>query len=828
MKRLLALSLCLVLVFGLFTGTAGAKTLDFDKELNGIPFATLQGETPVEAEEVLSVSQDDMFAFTAAAFTLGEETYYMGFRESGADMPGLGRFAGELAPEETIWWGMSVGFFTSPNNGGDEQEIAEYLPVDEDTLATIYEALDGDLTITVSPVECLYNDGTNYPAPTYHPEILSEDPTNWLKPFMMLMTLKQAGYWQLTISGSINGEELSVIDYFIFTPQPAMAESFSSVEALNTWLAEECPVDTEMICKLTLEAGVHAGQIVIPEAIGYTTIHIYGAEEGTTLHGGIVAEGGFGNYVANLKLVGAGKDEKTWKGSDYEAENGRTTDNFAMVGISSAENCTIMNYYHGIDCTGSRGWYTALFSCLFMDNSTAVAYNNESANGGNGNLVHNIFANNDLALDFEAINSSEIPMTFFHIRDNNFLNNELDVVNKEKRRVYLPGNYFGYLTEDGALEAREIQYQRTADEQKWVSAYPQLASPAAVMQTFALRRSGGPTYLFDLEEDPMISVDYAADFPIPAGHLPGKVITLMKADEELAVLDFTDCPATDSAEVFEPDIQVEWAEDGLSCEVWLDIPADLEPVVQIPGGEDWYESDDAEIADGYLSFLADGSGYYELRCSKTVEQAEKEQALQDTLPILGGLAGFGSLGGLDADQAFADVASTAWYYEDVAWACRAGLMTGTGNSRFSPDLATSRAMIVTILWRLEGQPMDAETSRFTDVDRGSWYGYAVDWAAAFGIVEGYSDTVFAPHDPITREQLAAILYRYAKHRGYDVWSSQTGLQSFGDADRVSDWAAEAMQWAVGAGIITGANEQLMPQGQATRAQTAAMLHRLFG
>jgi len=177
---------------------------------------------------------------------------------------------------------------------------------------------------------------------------------------------------------------------------------------------------------------------------------------------------------------------------------------------------------------------------------------------------------------------------------------------------------------------------------------------------------------------------------------------------------------------------------------------------------------------------------------------------------------------------FTDVAGDAWYRDAVQYVYDEGLMTGTAYDRFSPDLSTSRAMIVTILWRLEGAPMDAETSSFTDVVRYSWYSDAVDWAAAFGIVEGYSEESFGPNDPITREQLAAILYRYARYKGYDVSVGEnTNILSYEDAFDVSDYAYPALQWACGAGVMNGTNGYLLPQSHATRAQTAAILYRFL-
>jgi len=175
---------------------------------------------------------------------------------------------------------------------------------------------------------------------------------------------------------------------------------------------------------------------------------------------------------------------------------------------------------------------------------------------------------------------------------------------------------------------------------------------------------------------------------------------------------------------------------------------------------------------------------------------------------------------------FNDVDSSKWYHESIDYVVSHGLMKGTGSSAFSPDLTTSRGMIVTILWRLESKP-DAGVCPFTDVEAGSYYEQAIAWAAENGIVNGFGPTIFRPDDTITREQFAAILYRYAKnYKGYDVSASENiDILSYNDAFAISEYALPAMQWACGAGLMNGSNGSLLPDNGATRAQAAALLHR---
>ena len=176
---------------------------------------------------------------------------------------------------------------------------------------------------------------------------------------------------------------------------------------------------------------------------------------------------------------------------------------------------------------------------------------------------------------------------------------------------------------------------------------------------------------------------------------------------------------------------------------------------------------------------------------------------------------------------FGDVDDGDWFADAVRFVYENGLMNGTGETAFSPDVTTSRAMIVTILWRLEDEPVVNYLMDFTDVDPAAYYAEAVRWAASEGIVTGTSATSFAPGDPITREQLATMLYRYAQTMGYDVSiGEETNILSYTDFADMSEYAIPAMQWACGAGIINGTSERtLTPQGSATRAQVAAMIMR---
>ena len=174
---------------------------------------------------------------------------------------------------------------------------------------------------------------------------------------------------------------------------------------------------------------------------------------------------------------------------------------------------------------------------------------------------------------------------------------------------------------------------------------------------------------------------------------------------------------------------------------------------------------------------------------------------------------------------FADVSSSDWFYNDVRYVYEKGIMDGTGADRFSPNAPLTRAMIVTILYRMAGSPSVSGSSDFTDVAAGKWFAKAVAWAAANGIVNGYGSGLFGPNDPVTREQLAAILYRYAVYGGMTAVTLEENLGSFADTAQLSAYAIQAMNWAVGQGLINGSGSNLVPKAQATRAQVAAIIHR---
>ena len=178
-----------------------------------------------------------------------------------------------------------------------------------------------------------------------------------------------------------------------------------------------------------------------------------------------------------------------------------------------------------------------------------------------------------------------------------------------------------------------------------------------------------------------------------------------------------------------------------------------------------------------------------------------------------------------AAHPFTDVPADHWANDSVAYVYENGLMSGVDEATFNPNGTTTRAMIVTVLYRLAGEPAEGSSGKFTDVDSSAWYGPAVAWAAANDVVNGVTATTFAPNSPITREQMATILYRYADSQHYDMspWAS---LSVYADVGQISSYAEDAMRWACGGGLLTGTSATtLSPKGTATRAQVAVILAR---
>jgi len=196
-----------------------------------------------------------------------------------------------------------------------------------------------------------------------------------------------------------------------------------------------------------------------------------------------------------------------------------------------------------------------------------------------------------------------------------------------------------------------------------------------------------------------------------------------------------------------------------------------------------------------------------------------------TIGMLFGVLSATAFAAGEQSMPFTDVKETDWFHDSVQYVYENEMMNGTGDTVFSPNADTSRGMIVTILYRMEGAPAVDSDAKFTDVSAGQYYADAVAWANEKNIVNGYGSGQFRPNDPITREQMAAVLYRYAQFKGYNIAASGN-LAGFSDVGDVSSYAVNSMKWAVGSSLISGmGNNMLAPGESSTRAQIAVILTR---
>ena len=243
-------------------------------------------------------------------------------------------------------------------------------------------------------------------------------------------------------------------------------------------------------------------------------------------------------------------------------------------------------------------------------------------------------------------------------------------------------------------------------------------------------------------------------------------------------------------------------------------------VVKVEKGEDQTFKIKAEKGYEIADVLVDGKSvgavakytFKNVKAKHTIEATFKKVEMPEQKP--------------EEKETFKDVKKNDWYYEAVEYVANKGLMNGTGNDEFTPDANTTRGMIVTILYRLEGSP-EVSMSTFTDVANTEYYAKAVAWAEKNGIVNGYGEGKFGPNDVITREQLAAIMYRYSNYKKYDTSVGEdTNILSYNDISELSEYAVSSMQWACGAGLVNGIGDgKLAPKGNATRAQLATILMR---
>ena len=559
-----------------------------------------------------------------------------------------------------------------------------------------------------------------------------------------------------------------------------------------------------------------------------------------TLTGGIYSDT-IPFSVAGINFKGAGKYNgqyrKTWEDGPNKGNANVAFDGNSMSNVS---NCTFTGYDIAIKCGTSLRMFGRYNT--FTKNHIAWKLSEACEGDGNPDAQSCVFKDNDYALYVEKFNGFPSNYAPRYCR---FIDNGYDVYNGSGRWWFLPGNYFEH------EEDRKIVYDTSAD------ATPVFCYPMAIREGTNGPEENNPVrYYYDqLDKDgDTVSNAQTSTYQTPESELSGKTFkvadTVMVAGTEkdtvLATFSFDDTAAEQAEEkpvrpvlrarmlrsVVEPSFdatvtvdrsdasKIEFTMQDPCKQVNVSLPCEFKDGT-VKLGET--EILDAKF-DGQTVFFQTGkAGTYVIE-SKTPVQPKPDDAITG---IISGIVASGALQpGASASQ-FADLTAGSWYYGGVRYALENGLMTGTSARTFAPDRPVTRAMLVTILWRLAGEPY-GRVSPFEDVLPGSWYAQAVSWAYDKGIVTGVTATSFQPGAPVTREQLCAILCRYAALTGKNTAASAS-LDAFTDRAQVSAYAEASVRWALQAGLLTGVGDgRLAPRSGATRAQLAVLLQRFAG
>lgn len=661
-------------------------------------------------------------------------------------------------------------------------------------------------------------------------------------PCQRIYTLTGAdkGKWRFEASCTVDGEPMTAsgtITRTVATGHTLDAEQCKTVKAINEGLKNVIQdiESGEHVITVDLrstgeeyhaenpDSSAYRGQILIPDIKQNNvdvSVEFRGAEGGTTLIGGIQSETAAFS-VSNVNFIGNGKDKETWKVSE-DNPNGRAP-NMAFYGNSraNARDCTFTGYYVAISC--GRELRMCGRNNTFRNNHIAWRISTENKNGGNPDALNCVFEDNEYAIWVESFH---FMPSFYAPTGCTFTDNGCDVRNSD-RWWFIPGNYF---THSGSLGP-----VNEAVGNGNTFCYP-------------MARNGTVDYTQLDEDGDTVSNELTRTYQTPAGKLDGKTFKVADAEKDniLATFSFDDTAAEQAEEepvrpVMRARMLRRASEPSFDATVSVD-RSDASKIVfhmedpckrvnvslpcsftdgTVKLGET--EIPDAKFDGETVAFQTDEEGTYVIE-SKTPVQPKPDDAITG---IISSIVASGALQpGASASQ-FADLTAGSWYYGGVRCALENGLMTGTSARTFAPDRPVTRAMLVTILWRLAGEPY-GRVSPFEDVLPGSWYAQAVSWAYDKGIVTGVTATSFQPDAPVTREQLCAILCRYAALTGKKTAASAS-LDAFTDRAQVSAYAEASVRWALQAGLLTGVGDgRLAPRSGATRAQLAVLLQRFAG
>ena len=543
-----------------------------------------------------------------------------------------------------------------------------------------------------------------------------------------------------------------------------------------------------------------------------------------TLSGGIYSDT-IPFSVAGINFKGAGKYNgqyrKTWEDGPNKGNRNVAFDGNSM---SNLTNCTFTGYDIAIKCGTSLRMFGRYNT--FTKNHIAWKLSEACKGDGNPDAQSCVFKENDYALYVEKFNGFPSSYAPRYCR---FIENTFDVYNGSGRWWFIPDNYFTHSDSDSRGPVNEAVGNGNT------FCYP-------------MAQNGTVDYTQLDEDGDTVSNALTSTYRTPETALSGKTFKVADAEQDdiLATFSFDDTAAEQAEEkpvrpvlrarmlrsavkpTFDATVSVDRS-DASKIVFHMEDPC-KRVNVSLPcsftdGTVKLGETEilDAEFDGQTVSFQTDEAGTYVIE-SKTPVQPKPDDAVTG---IISGIVASGALQpGASASQ-FTDLTSGSWYYGGVRCALENGLMTGTSARTFAPDRPVTRAMLVTILWRLAGEPY-GRVSPFEDVLPGSWYAQAVSWAYDKGIVTGVTATSFQPGAPVTREQLCAILCRYAALTGKNTAASAS-LDAFTDRAQVSAYAEASVRWALQAGLLTGVGDgRLAPRSGATRAQLAVLLQRFAG
>lgn len=656
-------------------------------------------------------------------------------------------------------------------------------------------------------------------------------------PYPRIYTLlgEHAGTWVFEASCTVDGEVLTAsgtVTRGIVKELELTNDQCETVDTINAGLESVIKGLTapgEYFIYVNLQKSgaedPYTGQIEIPAAgrndIEITVVIGGKRDARTTLIGGIHSESADFS-VSSIDFVGNGKGNENWYVPENDPNKGAPNKAFYGDSQANAADCTFSKYWVAIEC--GKGLRMIGQNNVFKNNHIAWKLTARNNNGGNPSAHDCVFEDNEYALYVEKF---YFAPSWYAPTACTFTNNVHDVRNSD-RWWFIPGNYFTHNGNPGPVN--------------------EIGGGSGNTYCYPMASGGTMDYRqLDADGDTVSNAN-TRTYQTPESALDGKTfkVASAEADTILATFSFADTAAaqTEQAQTrpvmrarmlrsavkpsFDATVSVDRSDaskivfhmENPCKQVTVSLPCEFKDGTVKLGQT---EIPDAKFDGQTVSFQTDEAGTYVIE-SKTPVQPKPDAAITG---IISGIVASGALQpGASASQ-FTDLTSGSWYYDGVRYALENGLMTGTSARTFAPDRPVTRAMLVTILWRLAGEPY-GRVSPFEDVLPGSWYAQAVSWAYDKGIVTGVTATSFQPGAPVTREQLCAILCRYAALTGKNTAASAS-LDAFTDRAQVSAYAEASVRWALQAGLLTGVGDgRLAPRSGATRAQLAVLLQRFAG